>query len=218
MAAHDPAPHRPLPVSTDRLNWAIMYARFRPTADPVRVLAIGVVMTLYSLSAPAAPPAFSACIDYACDERREVSLRAQDWRQISNLFAGVHGAAAERNSISQAIASMEQLVGAQTGTWQDLDQNSADNGGPGQLDCIAESINSTTYLRLLEQTGLLRWHTVEERVRRQRWLVAIHWTAVIRDTDTQQLYAVDSWYGDNGAPAQVQPLADWRQGLYPPLR
>jgi hypothetical protein len=142
-------------------------------------------------------------------------LDEPSWRRVARLFVDSGNAQAERVNIARGIALMERLVGRRTGTWQDRPRNSAGTGQTGQLDCIAESINTTTYLRLLEQAGLLRWHSVEKRIKRQRWLVAIHWTAVIRAKGTDLRYAVDSWYGDNGARPLVQLLSDWRAGLPP---
>ena len=165
--------------------------------------------------AAGAPGLIEACVDYHCDRRRPVVLDAAAWRQLGDLFRHAESAAVERANIARGIGLLEQLVGRRTGTWQDRPRNSAGDGQTGQLDCIAESINTTTYLRLLEQAGLLRWHRVEARTKRQRWLVAIHWTAVIRASDTDTLYAVDSWYRANGEPPLVQPLDDWRKGLPP---
>jgi hypothetical protein len=80
---------------------------------------------------------------------------------------------------------------------------------PGQLDCIAESINTMTYLMLLQQDGLLVRHRVLQRRKRNPWFVDVHWTAVIEDTSDQQHYAVDSWILGNGKPPVIQKLEDW---------
>ena len=191
--------------------------RASPTNSRPRVLR-RLTLALAMLCAPAAqstPGMFEACVDYHCDRQRPVVLDEPSWRRVARLFVDSGNAQAERVNIARGIALMERLVGRRTGTWQDRPRNSAGTGQTGQLDCIAESINTTTYLRLLEQAGLLRWHSVEKRIKRQRWLVAIHWTAVIRAQGTDLRYAVDSWYGDNGARPLVQLLSDWRAGLPP---
>ncbi len=186
-----------------------------PTTSRPRVL-WRLALALATLCAPAAqgnPGMFEACVDYHCDRLRPVVLDEPSWQRVASLFVDSDSAQAERANIARGIALMERLVGQRTGTWQDRPRNSAGTGQTGQLDCIAESIDTTTYLRLLEQAGLLRWHSVEQPIKRQRWLVAIHWTAVIRVTDTGLRYAVDSWYGDNGTRPLVQLLSDWRAGL-----
>jgi hypothetical protein len=50
---------------------------------------------------------------------------------------------------------------------------------------------------------------------RTRFIIAVHWTARIRDRGTQQVYAVDSWYFDNGHPAAVLAIEDWFAGKLP---
>ncbi len=163
-------------------------------------------------AAEAAPGRFAACLDYHCDRTRDVRLDAAAWLAVRRLFEPVPDAAGERAAIRAAIALLEDLVGRITGTWRDLAENRAGAGLPGQLDCIAESRNTTTYLQLLADDGLLRFHTVEPRVKRQTWIFNVHWTAVIRETANGRAYAVDSWFLDNGEPPFVQPLEAWRRG------
>jgi hypothetical protein len=162
-----------------------------------------------------APPAFSTCTDFHCDVTAPVRLTGAQWRQVSGLFRSPGTPAGEREAIRRAVARLETLTGETTGTWRDRGRNDLLHGRAGQLDCIAESRNTTTYLRLLERAGLLHWHSVEDRALRRRWLVSDHWTAVIREREGGRRFAVDSWYRDNGEPPCIQPLADWRDGTYP---
>jgi hypothetical protein len=166
----------------------------------------------WTAPAAATPAPFPACLDYHCDRQQQVQLSAANWHTVRQLFAPDRDPAQERTAIREAIALLERQVGQLTGTWRDLGANAAGAGLPGQLDCIAESRNTTTYLQLLAADGLLRWHRVGERVRRQRWIFAIHWTAVIRDLTDDREYAVDSWPLDNGQPPFVQALEAWRRG------
>ncbi|HHH45254.1 MAG TPA: hypothetical protein ENK49_14060 [Gammaproteobacteria bacterium] len=166
---------------------------------------------LTGIAAPAPPP-FYSCTDYHCDEGETVSLSAAQWQEIRALFAATSNAQEERQQIRKAIALLETQVGAITGTSRDLAKNVAGAGLPGQLDCISESKNTTTYLRLMNEDGLLHWHTVEERHLRHPWILDLHWSAVIRDRDTGQRYAVDSWFLDNGQPPYIQPLEQWLSG------
>ncbi|MFQ5642525.1 MAG: hypothetical protein ACE5FQ_02385 [Thiogranum sp.] len=163
------------------------------------------------MAAPAPPP-FYSCTDYHCDEGETVSLSARQWNQVRALFVSAPTADDERRQIRKAIALLEAQVGEITGTSGDLAKNVAGAGLPGQLDCISESRNTTTYLQLLSNDGLLRWHTVEERRLRHPWILDLHWAAVIRDNSTGQRYAVDSWFLDNGQPPYIQPLEQWLSG------
>jgi hypothetical protein len=162
-----------------------------------------------AIAAGEAPPAFKTCVDYHCDYLVTVQLTSEQWLLIRNLFTPEASASSERRDIQQAIALLEQFVGRQTGTWLDRPGNSGDSMEPGQLDCIAESINTMTYLMLLQQDGLLVKHRVLQRRKRNPWFVDVHWTAVIEDTSDQQHYAVDSWILGNGKPPVIQKLEDW---------
>lgn len=166
-------------------------------------------------SALSAPSSLDVCVDYECDIERAVFIAPGPWQQVRNLLSQPDSAQAERAATAEAIGRMERIVGNQVGTAADLPRNSAGYGGPGQLDCIAESINTERYLRLFEKASLLRWHKVMPRTLRRRYLFSMHWTAVIKETDSNRLYAVDSWYGMNGDEAFVISLDEWRQGVAP---
>ncbi len=83
------------------------------------------------------------------------------------------------------------------------------------MDCIDHSENTYIFLSLLSLHGWLRFHEVLEPIRRVRYFIAVHWAVGIRDKGTQRAYAVDSWYFDNGHPAVVIPVEDWRSGKIP---
>ena len=155
---------------------------------------------------------FYACTDYHCDTGETVVLTQNDWMQIRKLFPVGLSPEEERERIGRAVASLETSVGAITGTWRDLAGNVDGSGRGGQLDCISESKNTTTYLKLLSDDGLLIWHSVGTRHVRRR-IFAPHWTAVIIDRMTGKRFSVDSWYFDNGEPPVIQPLEDWFEGV-----
>jgi len=159
-----------------------------------------------------APQPFYSCTDYHCDEGETVLLSTQQWSRIRSLFSSPRSPAEERRQIRKAVALLEIQVGGITGTSRDLAKNVAGAGQPGQLDCISESKNTTTYLQLISNDGLLQWHTVQERQLRHPWILDLHWAAVIRDKSTDKRYAVDSWFLDNGQPPYIQPLDQWLSG------
>jgi hypothetical protein len=165
-----------------------------------------------TVMAERAPPPFYSCTDYHCDEGETVTLSEDQWRQVVSLFTPTNSPAEEREQIRRAIALLETQVGKTTGTWRDLAKNVAGAGQPGQLDCISESKNTTTYLQLLSKDGLIRWHEVEDRELRHPWILDVHWSAVIRDRNTGKRYAVDSWFLDNGQLPFIQALDEWLSG------
>jgi hypothetical protein len=176
------------------------------------------IACLYLCSFPAAASdtsgelTFFSCTDYHCDAGRMVTLTAGQWQSVRSLFAADTSPAEERENIRQAIALLENMVGALTGTWRDLAGNVAGAGQPGQLDCISESKNTSTYLQLMFDDGLLKWHDVEERQVRHPLIFNTHWAAVIADQSSGERFAVDSWARDNGQPPDIQPLSDWLMG------
>ena len=168
------------------------------------------LLILFCLSAPvAAAPYFVHCYDYGCKSTQEVRYSDAQWGEIRSLFARPMGAFEEKQAIRRAVATMERFSGEQTGTYRDVGGNIADEY-VGQHDCIDESTNTFQYLSALEQLELLKFHRVEPKQRRIVWL-ATHWTAVIAEIDSDEKFAVDSWYRDNGELPYIQPLADWQR-------
>ena len=126
---------------------------------------------------------------------------------------------AERKCIADAIGIMEKIVGSKTGTDKDRAGTFGNSDTPGQLDCNDESTNSTTYMKLMVQAGLIRFHEIQDTKTRNFFFNGWpHTTAVIREKKTGQdvkVYAVDSWFYDNGKPAVIIPLSVWKSGWKP---
>lgn len=158
----------------------------------------------------AGPPLVTACTNYGCQRQAQVAPSPDQWLRLRQLFAEAPASAEqERQSIGEAIAWLETWVGGITGTAVDRPGNDG-TGEPGQLDCIAESRNTTAYLQLLAQQGWLRWHRVAERAKRSPLIFDVHWSAVIQEQATGQSFVVDSWFLANGEPPLIQPLRDWK--------
>jgi hypothetical protein len=167
-------------------------------------------------ASPVHQPFFS-CTDYHCDTGRMVTLTDSQWREVRDIFAIDTSPSQEREEIRRAIALLEQKVGAITGTWRDLGGNVAGAGEPGQLDCISESKNTTTYLQLMSEDGLLKWHAVEPREVRHPFIFDVHWSAVIRDRTDGKRFVVDSWFLDNGhRPMSNRWRTGWMEGISTP--
>ncbi len=164
------------------------------------------------------PDAFSICYGHTCAEVVELRLKPAQWERVRNLFRPPPAnAEEERARIAQAIALLEAMTGGLANTANDKGGN-LDGlfAGGNQLDCIDESTNSTTYLRMLAADGLLTRHSVRDRATRGYFLFGWpHSTAVIRDLAAQDDYAVDSWFYDNGAPPAIVPLSTWHNGWEP---
>lgn len=151
------------------------------------------------------------CEDRGCGLTGWQSLNADEATRLHAIFAQAEGAADERVRIGRAIALLETVIGARNGTWRDRAANDReDEDEPGQLDCVAEAINTNTYLDRLTRAGLLRHHRVTGFI--HRYTLVLQHIAVEITTDDQEgeHFAVDSWVGANGDEPEIVPYADWR--------
>lgn len=165
----------------------------------------------------AVPQAFAICRGYGCGQRDLVGLDTSAQGELRALFEPPpRDAAAERAAVARAVGFLEEVTGRALGTWADKPRTPMSLGDPTQLDCVDESINTSTALHLLRREGLLRWHVPAHPARRYAFLgFGVHYTAVLVERDSGQVYAVDSWFHANGVPAEVVALERWRQGWAP---
>ena len=164
--------------------------------------------------------AFLVCSEYNCSTRQWVSLSDAEWNQVRSIFDPTPlDAKDERERIRSAVALIEELVGPKAGT--DIDRAGAaifEIDKRGQLDCIDEAYNTTTYLRLMGADNLIRFHDIGEPARRgyifNRWP---HNTATVIEQGSGASYAVDSWFGANGTLPDIVSLESWLDGWSPPV-
>jgi len=165
------------------------------------------------------PGMFSVCHGTTCTVVTQVALDESQWQRIAEVFAlEAADAQEERARIAEAIARFETVVGVITDTSDDRPENQRAKGKGWwtQMDCIDESTNTTTYLRILVKAGLLRWHRVENRVTRGWFLRGWpHTTAVVSEVKTGARWVVDSWFFENGKPPVIVPLDLWKTGWRP---
>ncbi len=161
---------------------------------------------------------FEICFGGGCAEIKNVSLTDEDWQKVVHLFEVKKpiNATQERETIAQAIGLLETIIGVKSGTNNDTAGTFYDGQLTGQLDCNDEAINTTTYMRLMRQADLIKWHAIEDtRTRNFFFNGWPHSTAVIRDANTNEQFAVDSWFYDNGTPPVIVPFTQWKAGFRP---
>jgi hypothetical protein len=160
---------------------------------------------------------FEVCQGGGCLETNKLSMTDLEWRGVMQIFNNTATSSEdERAQISKAIGEFERIVGAKNGTAADLAGTFFDGKLAGQLDCNDEAINTTTYMRLLKAGGLMRFHEIEDTRTRNFFFTGWpHTTAVIRDIKTNERYAIDSWFYDNGKPATVVTFAKWKANYRP---
>ena len=163
---------------------------------------------------------FPHCQNYDCATVKNVGLSKADWARIEKAYGKkAKTAEDERVKISRAVGVFEDVLGPLTGTQNDK-AGTFIQTGKGQLDCVDESTNTTIYMMLLAQKGLITFHSIEQPqvryplVSGRGWM---HQTAVIRDLETGEEYAVDSWFEDNGSASYILPIQPWMNGWHPEL-
>ena len=160
---------------------------------------------------------FEICQGGGCYQADKTSLSDTDWLPVAKIFSPLaNNAEEERKKIALAIGVLEEIVGKKIGTAGDLAGTFDNSDYKGQQDCNDEAINSTTYMRLLQQAGYLKFHEIEDMRTRNFFFTGWpHTTAVIRESKTGNRYAVDSWFYDNGHAATIVPFATWKANYKP---
>jgi hypothetical protein len=161
--------------------------------------------------------AFEVCQGGGCVQSDILQLTEAEWSNVMQIFSPLPAnAEVERVAIAKAIGALEDMVGTKIGTTADRAGTFNNSDYLHQQDCNDEAINSTTYMRLMQQAGLLRFHEIlDTRTRKFFFTGWPHSTAAIREQATKAEYAVDSWFYDNGFPATILPMATWKDGYIP---
>jgi hypothetical protein len=156
------------------------------------------------------PGDFRACHAYGCKEETRIALSDAEWRRVRAAFEPTAATAgAERRQIAAAIAILEAEVGERTGT-SAHQRREVNVGDPTQLDCIDESVNTWTYLTMLERDGLIRLHRVGALAHGGSLIwMDMRNTAVLERKTTGTRYAVDPWLVDAAQPPPIFPLSIW---------
>lgn len=152
----------------------------------------------------------SVCHGFGCHRKTAVGFTDGDIRQMRRLV-GRGGPQAERRGIRRLIAWTERRVAPAVGSEDDVAGLDIGNAGKrGQMDCIDEATNTTSYLLVAQRFGILRHHEVARPVSRGFFLDGRypHATAVVVDGNGEA-WAVDSWPQRNGEKPDVLPLKEW---------
>lgn len=161
---------------------------------------------------------FPHCQGYGCRAYKNVVLNKADWKKIEKIFGKkAKNVEQEREKIAKTIGQFEKIVGPITGTGNDK-RGTFIQTGYGQLDCVDESLNTTIYMMLLKEKGLIVFHEIAQP--QVRWPIIsgrgwMHQTAVVTEKETGKQYAIDSWFEDNGVDPWVVPIEEWQNGFHP---
>ena len=164
---------------------------------------------------------FTVCHGFNCVERSPVTLSEDQWRRVSAVFSPrAKDARLERQQIARAVALIEIFVGPQAGIaahqWTHKHMLVFPNlGDLTQIDCIDASVNTWTYMTLMERSGLFQFHRV----------APLSYAGSLTDPDLRNTavmeeigggyFAIDASLVDHGVPPLVMPLAVWMSN-WPP--
>jgi hypothetical protein len=131
------------------------------------------------------------CHAYGCRSQTKFTFKPSDIDAIKSLMDKTRGKAPdtpeeERRAVAYAIGWMETRVGEKIGTSSDrAGMDFEGSGDPTQQDCVDEATNTTSYLNVLANAGLLKHHTVSIPFAKENYLRGIsgwtHWTAVLEE-------------------------------------
>lgn len=157
------------------------------------------------------------CHGGGCARVTTAAIAPDAWGELQAICQpALPDAEAERACIAETLGAFERVMGASTGTDADRGGTFGNSDHAGQMDCNDEAINTTNYLKLMQQHGLLQFHQIMDVARRGFFFNGWpHTTAVIREIDSGQRYAVDTWFYDNGQPAVIIPFETWKSGWKP---
>jgi hypothetical protein len=81
------------------------------------------------------------------------------------------------------------------------------------LDCLDTTANTISLLLVLQDAGTLTHHRIEPPQSRGIFLDGRypHFTAVIREKNSGQRWAVDPWTRAPGQEPEILPLRQWQQ-------
>ncbi len=187
--------------------------------------------TTFSVPAPKGA-SVHVCHAYGCRMRTRFTFTAKDIADLGALMKSTRGrepdtSEQERRAVAYAIGWMETRVGIAIGTKDDrAGMDFSGSGDPTQQDCVDEATNTTSYLSVLANAGLIRHHSVGTPFAKENYLRGIagwtHWTAVLVEKSVAgdakknvaavaggQRWAVDSWIYANGENPAIVKAEDW---------
>lgn len=157
---------------------------------------------------------FLYCGGWGCSRPQDVLFAPEEWAQVETIMQSAAATPeAERAQVAEAIGLMELLIAPKTGHGGDLAGTASGFSQRGQLDCYSEAANTSNFLWVLHNAGLLRHHTPADPIMRgmaagKSWRPT-HATATMAENLSGELYAMDSWFFDNGHSAVYVDAATW---------
>jgi len=173
------------------------------------------VAALYSSVSiyPPSATSMTVCYGFVCRRRETLDFTTADRKALTQILAaGKTSAAAERAAVQKAVIWFDRRMGPLIGT--DKRVAKADFryfDDRHNYDCWDSTRNTTSLLLVLQDWGLLKYHTVSDPHYRGNTLVlqTPHNTAVLLDRATRKEWVVDMWTRGYLEPPDVMPVEQW---------
>jgi hypothetical protein len=173
------------------------------------------VAALYSTVSiyPPSATSMTVCYGFVCRRREILDFTPGDRNALTQiLVAGRASAAAERAAVQKAVVWFDRRMGPVIGTNKRVakaDFRYLDD--KHNYDCWDTTRNTTSLLLVLQQWGLLKYHTVGDPHYRGNALVlqTPHNTAVLVDRATRVEWVVDMWPRGYLELPDVMPVEKW---------
>ena len=182
-------------------------------AGPVEMSrAVADLYTSVSIFPPSASQ-MTVCYGFVCRRRHILDFGAGDRAALTAIMNGGRGsAAAERAAVQKAVVWFDRRMGPILGTNKRVakaDFRFRDDAH--NFDCWDTTRNTTSLLLVLQQWGLLKFHSVGDPKYRGNALVlqTPHNTAVLLERATKVEWAVDLWTRGYLQPPDVMTVAKW---------
>jgi hypothetical protein len=173
------------------------------------------VAALYSTVSiyPPSANSMTVCYGFVCRRRESLDFTPGDRKALAQLLvAGKASAAAERAAVQKAVVWFDRRMGPVIGTNKRVakaDFRYFDD--KHNYDCWDTTRNTTSLLLVLQQWGLLKYHTVGDPHYRGNALVlqTPHNTAVLVERATRVEWVVDMWPRGYLELPDVMPVEQW---------
>ena len=173
---------------------------------------VAALYTSVSIYPPSAT-SMTVCYGFVCRRREILDFSPADRKALTQLLgAGKASAAAERAAVQKAVVWFDRRMGPVIGTNKRVpkaDFRYFDD--KHNYDCWDTTRNTTSLLLVLQEWGLLKYHTVGDPHYRGNALVlqTPHNTAVLVDRATRLEWVVDMWPRGYLELPDVMPVEKW---------
>jgi hypothetical protein len=185
-------------------------------AEQARAMEVSRVIAQLYADVSAYPPrtgAMTVCYGFICRRRMEMVFTPADRAAVASILAGGKAsAAAERAAVQKAVVWFDRRIGPIIGTDRRIARADFRYGADSQnFDCWDTTRNTTGFLLILQDWGLMKYHTVGDPRYRGNALVlqTPHNTAILIDRATNVQWVVDMWTRGYGQTPEVMPADQW---------